>query len=147
MKNPEIFKLKSPAIVKLIPAIVKLVKDQCSLLARRYNQDKDDVLSYVLARLPGLLMRIDTGSYSERQCLSYIKKSARGYVLHYLRDVAPLIKTPRNCPPYSCQVLLDTDYIPNYETPLDIPWYIEQIMEDPYLGKRIINAYMRYLDT
>ena len=127
--------------------IVKLVKSHCALLARQYNQDKDEIFSYVLVKIPGMVGRIDTKGYTKRQCESYIKKSVRGYCLHYLRDEANIIRTPRSCEPYGSQTLLDTDYVPDYTHTSDIPWYIEHIMEDPGLCKRVSNAYIRYIDT
>lgn len=127
--------------------IVNLVKKHCAVLANQYRQDKDELFSYVLARLPALISRMDTKIYTVRQCEAYIKKSVRGYCLHYIRDKAPLIRTPRDCTPYTCQTLLETDYIDSDDFTPDIPWYIKQIMEDPNLTQRISNAYMRYLDT
>lgn len=127
--------------------IVSLVKKHCALLANQYRQDKDELFSYVLAKIPGLVNRMDTKGYTEIQCLAYVKKSVRGYCLHYIRDKAPLIRTPRNCKPLTCQTLLDTDYIPNDGPHPSLPWYILQIMEDPNLTKRISNAYLRYFDT
>lgn len=127
--------------------IVNLVRNYCAFLANQYRQDKDELFSYVLARLPALTSRMDTKNYTLRQCKAYIKKSVQGYCLHYIRDRAPLIRTPRGCTPYTCQTLLETDYIDSDNFTPDIPWYIEQIMEDPNLTQRISNAYMRYLDT
>ena len=127
--------------------IVNLVKNHCALLAKQYNQDKDELFSYVLAKIPGMAGRIDKKGYTTLQCKSYIKKSVRGYCLHYMRDEANIIRTPRSCVPYGSQTLLDTDYVPDYASTSDIPWYIEHIMGDPNLCKRISNAYIRYLDT
>ena len=127
--------------------IVSLVKNHCALLANQYRQDKDELFSYVLAKIPGLVNRMDTKGYTETQCTSYVKTSVRGYCLHYLRDGANLIRTPRSYKPFTCQTLLDTDYIPNDGPYPSLPWYILQIMEDPNFTKRISNAYLRYLDT
>ncbi len=129
------------------PEIVSLVRNHCTHIARQYSQDKDDLFSYVLVKIPGLVNRMDTRGFTPPQCVSYIKKSVRGYCLHYMRDEANLIRTPRLCKPYSSQTLLDTDYIPNNGPTPDIPRYIEQIMDDPNLIQRISNAYIRYLDT
>ena len=130
-------------------SIVSLVKNYCIYIARQYSQDKDELFSYVLVKVPALVGRMDTRGYTTRQCVAYIKKSVRGYCLHYIRDEANLIKTPRDCKPFSSQTLLDTDYIPHNPTTSTstIPWYISQIMADPSLGKRVSNAYLRYLDT
>jgi hypothetical protein len=127
--------------------VVALVNSHCQQVARQYGQDKDEFFSYALARLPGLLSRIDQKGYTPSQCVSYIKKSVRGYCLHYIRDESNIIKTPRSSKPYSNQPLLDTDPIYVDQVTPSLPWYIEEIMADPTLNKRISNSYLRFLDT
>lgn len=127
--------------------VLDVVQQHCSLLAKQYNQDRDEFFSYVLVKVPGMVSRMDTKEFTLTQCKSFIKKSIRGYCLHYLRDESHLIKTPRSQEPYTTQPMLDTDPGHSQEPHLGLPEYIEDILETPHLRKRISNAYLRYLDT
>jgi hypothetical protein len=125
--------------------VIEATKQQCCKMASVYRQDACELLSFCLTKLPGLVSRIDT-SKPPRQQLSYVKRSITGYCLHYLRDHATLIRTPRGNLPFKVSELTpllggsaDTtlvDTLPDWAT------YVLEECTDTTLVKRFANAYL-----
>lgn len=121
--------------------IVLATKNQCKRLAKTYRQDACELFSFCLTKIPGLVSRLDTTQPPKRQ-LSYINRSIAGYCLHYLRDHATLIRTPRGNPPIKVGEL--TQAANSVTTPVEsLPDWVLTILEecpDTALVKRFANA-------
>ncbi len=124
--------------------VLSLTQDQCRNMAYRYKQDAGELLSHCLPKLPGIYSRIDPELPIKAQ-KAFVRRSVRGYCLHWLRDCATLIKTPRGSTPYKVseyQPSLSPPVSP-FETPL--PDWLEGLLDKtptPPLVKRIVNAYL-----
>jgi len=125
--------------------ILKLVVQQCRQQAFKYKQHPDELESFCFPKIVGLMARLDT-SQPLRSQQSFIRRSVNGYCLHWLRDHATLIKTPRDASPFT-MVTIDKQRIASESPVTDLPDYISSIMLYPNLRKRIANAYLHYLDN
>ena len=113
-------------------------------MAYQYRQDPSDLLSYCHAHIPALMSRINP-EQSEKSQIAYIRKSLKGYMLHYLRDGVALIKTPRGKPPISVSAIHE-NVKPCAEIDT-LPEWVQLCLESRVYGKRFANAWLRMLDT
>lgn len=128
---------------------VKTVMDMAEKVAKtvafQYHQEYTDLLSYCSVYIPGLIGRVDT-TRPEKSQLSFIKRSLRGYFLHYLRDGAPMIKTPRGSAKIPVSTIHENIKETTQETE-ELPEWLLLGLENKVYSKRLANAYLRYLST
>lgn len=113
-------------------------------MAYQYGQNQSDLVSYCNERIPGLMARVNYNRPITAQ-KAYIRKSLKGYCMHYLRDAAPLIRTPRGQLPTQVSELHENvKPILEHE---ELPEWVLQMIESRWYTKRFCNAYLRFRDT
>ena len=124
--------------------VIEAANAQCKKMAGMYRQDASELFSFILTKIPGLVSRLDQTKPPKQQ-FSYVKRSITGYCLHYLRDHATLIKTPRGNPPI---VISELTPLLGVHTNLveELPDWAIEVLEgcsDIALVKRFANAYLK----
>lgn len=112
-------------------------EEVCFKLGRRYQVEPSDLISYCLSRSMPLFQRIDQ-EQPEHIIRRYIKKSMRGYAMHYLRDGLTLIRVPRS-------LAKDYHFVPLLEHDQDWDSFQEDVV-DNRLGPNFA-LFLEYLGT